>query len=468
MPEPSKVALYARISSDQEGTALGVTRQLQDCRALADRLGWSVAEEYVDNDLSGFTGKKRRPAYERMLADLVDGARDAVIVYHVDRLTRRPIELEQFLDAITTAKVHHVRFVAGADVNIGNGDGLMVLRMMAAVAANESDSKSRRVKRKLDEVAALGKPHGGSRRPFGFEDDKITHRRDEADAIRTVVARFIAGESLRSLTLWMDEQGIKSVFDKPWRTSTLRDMMTNPRTAGLRAHRGEVIGPAVWKPIITAEDQRRVIAVIATRANTNRRTPRTSLLTGLLRCGRCGHTLYASRRENSRRYVCMGEPDHQGCGRLTVVAGPLEELVQAAVLYRLDTQQLADALAGRNSADQETASLSDALATDREQLDELATMYAAREIGRAEWVTARQQIDARIKDLERRLSRITRNDALGGLVGNGAALGAQWADLNLSRQHAIVRALLDHAVIAPSERRGSTLDPSRVDLVWRI
>lgn len=35
--------------------------------------------------------------------------------------------------------------------------------------------------------------------------------------IRDVVARFIAGESLRSLTMWMDEQGIRAVFDKPWR-----------------------------------------------------------------------------------------------------------------------------------------------------------------------------------------------------------------------------------------------------------
>jgi site-specific DNA recombinase len=164
----------------------------------------------------------------------------------------------------------------------------------------------------------------------------------------------------------------------------------------------------------------------------------------------------------------MGGPDHQGCGRLTVAADPLEDLVQASVLYRLDTPQLADALAGRNSLDEETAGLSDALAKDRDQLDELATMYAAREIGRNEWVTARQSIDARVKDLERHLSRITRNDALSGIVGNGVALGAQWADLNLSRQHAIVRAVLDHAVISPTERRGAGLDPGRVDLVWRI
>jgi site-specific DNA recombinase len=47
----SAAAMYARIGSDTEGRALGVTRQLQDCRRLADTLGWPVAQEYVDNDL---------------------------------------------------------------------------------------------------------------------------------------------------------------------------------------------------------------------------------------------------------------------------------------------------------------------------------------------------------------------------------------------------------------------------------
>lgn len=69
-------ALYARTSSDQDGTALGVGRQLADGRKLAAGLGWRVAEEYVDNDLSVYSGKNR-PSYQRMLADLRDGHRDA-------------------------------------------------------------------------------------------------------------------------------------------------------------------------------------------------------------------------------------------------------------------------------------------------------------------------------------------------------------------------------------------------------
>src|SRR3712207_7200186 len=85
-------AVYARIGSDTKGRALGLARQLEDCRRLADQAGWTIAQEYVDNDLSAYSGNLR-PAYQQMLTDLADGLREAVIYYHVDRLTRRPVEI---------------------------------------------------------------------------------------------------------------------------------------------------------------------------------------------------------------------------------------------------------------------------------------------------------------------------------------------------------------------------------------
>jgi hypothetical protein len=49
---PRAAAIYARISSDIAGTDAGVQRQVEDCRKFADSLGWPVAGEYVDNDIS--------------------------------------------------------------------------------------------------------------------------------------------------------------------------------------------------------------------------------------------------------------------------------------------------------------------------------------------------------------------------------------------------------------------------------
>ena len=459
------MAVYARISSD-DGTALGVARQLRDCRRLAEELGWGVAEEYVDNDVSAY-GAKRRDGYERMLADLADGYRDGVIVYHPDRLTRRPIELEHFVEVLTSAGVRPVRFVAGAPVDLGDGDGLLVLRMLAAVAANESASKSRRVRRKLDEVAASGRPHGGSQRPFGYEADRITIRPDEAELVRALVARFVAGESVRSITAWLQAEHIPTVSGRPWRTTSVHQMLSSARIAGLRVHRGEVIGDAVWDPIITRAEHDQVLASIEARRMSGRRAPRRYLLSTLLRCGRCQGRLYSAARATTRRYVCLSGPDKNGCGGVSVISVPVEELITDAVLYRLDTPAMADTLAGRAKADAQAAGLAEAIAADRAQLDELAGLYAQRQIAVREWMTARRPIEDRIVGTERRLARMTHSDALTGLVGNGNALRAQWDELNLSRQHAIIAAVLDHAVIAPVPR-GGRFDPRRVDPIWRL
>jgi len=466
MPKPARsAAVYARISSDQDGTALGVGRQLDDCRRLADDLGWVVTEEYVDNDLSAW-GAKRRPEYKRMLEDLAEGRRDGVLVYHQDRLTRRPAVLEHFVDVLTKAGAG-LQFVSGAQVDVASGDGRFVLRVLGAVAANESASKSRRVRRKLDEVAAAGRPHGGSQRPFGFEDDRITHRPDEAAVIRQLADRFLAGESLRSLAVWLDDQGVKTVNGGPWRTPTLGGLLASPRNAGLRQHRGEVIADAVWDPIISPETRERILARQLDRKVTGRRSPRCYLLTGLLRCGRCDNKLYSAARATTRRYVCSSGPDHGGCGRLTIVADPLEDLIARAVLHRLDSPDLAAALDGRTNTDAAGAGGADAIAQDHAQLEELAAVYAAKQITMREWLAARKAIEARIEQAQRRLARTTRTDALVGLPGTGARLSGSWSELNLTRQAAIVAAVMDRAVILPGTgARG--FDPDRVKPIWRV
>lgn len=61
-----KVAVYTRISRDDEGDALGVTRQRDDCERLVDLRGWSVAKIYEDNDVSAFKRNVRRPEFELM------------------------------------------------------------------------------------------------------------------------------------------------------------------------------------------------------------------------------------------------------------------------------------------------------------------------------------------------------------------------------------------------------------------
>ena len=243
-------AIYARISSEQTGQALGVQRQLEDCRMLATERGWTVAEEYIDNDISAFKGKDR-PQYARMLADIEAGRRDAVLAYHQDRLTRRPMEWEQFVELCDRAGVEQLATVT-SDINFGNDNGMLVARITAAVAANESARKSARIKRKIQQNVEQGKPNGGAQRPFGYESDKVTVRESEAAIIRVLVDRFLAGESVRSLVVWLNAQEVPtSAAAEEWRTPTLRAVLISGRIAGIRDHHGVAAGPAAWPAIIS-------------------------------------------------------------------------------------------------------------------------------------------------------------------------------------------------------------------------
>jgi site-specific DNA recombinase len=314
-----------------------VQRQLEDCRKLAADRGWNVAEEYVDNDISAFRGKAR-PAYQQMLSGIAAGSRDGVIVYNLDRLTRQPIQFEQFSEACERAGVDQVATVT-TDINIGNDDGLFTARILAAVAAKESGRKSERLKRKARQNAEAGKPGGGPNRPFGYEADKITVNTAEAEIIGQLVARTLAGESARSLAAWMDDQGVSTISGGQRRSGTIRQMLLSARIAGLRAHNGEIVGPAMWEPIITGEQRQQILNVFAARKASGKRAPRSCLLTGLLRCGKCGSRLFSSARQLERRYVCISGPDHRGCGGITVTAPPVEEWISEAVLYPLDTRR---------------------------------------------------------------------------------------------------------------------------------
>lgn len=88
-----RAGIYTRTSWDLEGQRAGVERQRVDCETLCTARGWEIAQYFEDNDRSAYTGKKRW-AYEQMLAAVDDGALDAIVIWHNDRLHRSPRELE--------------------------------------------------------------------------------------------------------------------------------------------------------------------------------------------------------------------------------------------------------------------------------------------------------------------------------------------------------------------------------------
>ncbi|MHC5557691.1 recombinase family protein [Kocuria sp. U4B] len=115
-----RAVIYARISQDSEEQRIGVDRQLTDCRVAAKARGWTVVDEFIDNDVSA-TRSKRRPEYERMLTDIRASKVDALLTWDVDRLTRTPRELE---DVIDLADAHGLALASiGGEIDLSTPQG---------------------------------------------------------------------------------------------------------------------------------------------------------------------------------------------------------------------------------------------------------------------------------------------------------------------------------------------------------
>jgi site-specific DNA recombinase len=466
-----RAGIYARISSDPQGRRLGVARQIADCERLAADLGWEIHDTYVDNDISAWSGKPR-PEYQRLCEDIKAGTVDGLVVWHADRLHRHPRELEDFMALCDAAGDVAIRTVTAGDLDLGDSTGRAVARILGAVARKESDDRSARIRRKHLELAAKGAVPGGGTRPYGYTPDRLHLVPDEAAVVREAARRVIAGESQRSVCSDLNERGITTSTGRAWTLQTLGRLLRSARISGRREHHGEVVAPAVWPAIISAADSDRLRGLRGRTAGPapSGRVPRRYLLTGgLLRCGRCGTPMVSRpRSDGTRRYVCARGPGFGGCGRMATVAEPVEALVAEAVLQRLDTPELAAALADVRQADAEADRIHADLSADEALLDEAAGDYAARTLSHREWMAARQPIQARIDAARRRLSRISPTHRIDEYAGRSGLLREAWATLPLTRQHAIIRLILDHVVVHPAVKGRNTFDLTRFHPVWRL
>lgn len=465
-----RAAIYTRISDDRGGLGLGVTRQLDDCRALAEREGWQVVAELSDNDVSAYTGK-RRPGFEALREHIAAGEVDVVVVWHVDRLYRRPKELERLIDLVESAGVL-VATITSGDFNLSTANGRAMARVGVAIASHESDHKSERIRRKMLELAEAGRPAGGGARPYGFDRDGVTIVAAEADLIREAATRLLAGEPVRAILADWTARGIESPSGGQWRHGSFVRVMQRWRNCGVREHYGEPKGEGQWPAILDRETVERLRAMLTDPARRPPRAPQSYMLRGLLTCGRegCGALLISKPRAGSRRaYSCAKGPALPGCGRLSALADPLEDEVVGRVAARLAGQGLATAIeqlqASSDDTDDDGAG---ELVQLRSRLDELsADYYEHGLVAKSEYLSRRDGIERRIAALEERMARTTGAGVLAQLPADEAAIAGAFATRDTAWCRAVLGAVLVRVVLLPS-KGGSRFRPERVVCEWKV
>jgi site-specific DNA recombinase len=473
-----QAGVYARISDDRRGGAgLGVQRQVEDCRTLAERLGWSVAGVYVDNDVSAYSGKPRKD-YQRLLADIRAGHITGVLAWHTDRLHRSPVELEEY---ITVCELHAAitHTVQAGPLDLSTPSGRMIARQLGAVARFESEHKGERVRAARQHAAMAGRWQGGCR-PFGFEADGITIRPAEASAIARTTEAIVSGASLRSVVRDLNVEGHRTAWDREWNSQAVRAMLCRPRNAGLTRY-GDETFPAVWPAIVPEATWRAAVSILGNPARRTSMGNRVKWLgSGLYLCGVCGKPDLRVSTAGGKRlpaYRCKARDNTRQTGHVTRAAMPLDAYVERLVVARLQCPDAAELFAEPADPDLDANALHIETAAIGQRLDDLSTAFADGAITVSQLRAGTDKLRARLAEIEDTLASATAVNPLIGLAGQSDIAEIWYGTtpdrsdgLDLGRRRAVLTKLITITVLPTSRGRrpdGTYFDPTGIRITWK-
>ena len=315
-------ALYARVSSDRQDVDLSVAAQLRALRDYAQRNGYLVAREYVDEAESGRIAD--RPQFSRMLdeASKPEAPFKEILVWKFSRFTRKREHAVAFKSMLRRRGVRVVSITEQAD---DTPTGKLLEAIIESVDEFYSENLAQEVLRGMREAATRGfwmttyAPYGYRR---VYVQDGIKKRpklelNPPADAVvRRIFDMVLQGRSILDVTKTLNAEGIPTTNGKKWLKTTIHTMLDN------EAYTGTLVWGAKAKdgaPPVRVEDAhpaivskrdfqkaRKLLASRAPKKMNPRRASSPYLLSGLVKCETCGKAMTAAEAKSGRYtyYIC--------------------------------------------------------------------------------------------------------------------------------------------------------------------
>jgi len=467
-----RAGIYCRISHDSEREGLGVARQEEDCRKLADRENLIIAGVYVDNDISASTkSAKVREEYDRLLSDARAGRLDVIVAYSNSRLTRRPAEWIELINLANTDKIR-IKTVASGEHDLSTADGRAVALTIAAWDAAEAERTAERVTRAHAQRALAGMSHGGPR-PFGWDrtdNHALRINPSEAAVIRESAQRLLAGENMWSIVVDLKKRGITSSKGNPFSTVTLRNVLLRWSNCGVRTRNGIETAEAQWPPIIDRATHERVVALLTdpNRRTNNRGTAAKYLLTSIAHCSECdGYLVGVNARTGTEkngkirtitsRYCCR----NVGCVKVSRRMDWIDDHVTRVVLGLLEKDGVRFLARDENAA----RAAADRIASLEAKLALVADDYADDKITNEQFRRINDRIRPELETAKSDLRQAQPTIDIAQYTGPGVR--KVWEESDIDVRKNIIRALNMRIVVSPTGTgNGRTYDPNKTIITW--
>ena len=332
-PAGGNAIIYARYSSHNQRD-VSIEQQIEACRKHAAELGLTITDTYEDRAISGRTDN--RPAFQRMMRDAEDGKFQYVLAWKSNRMGRNMMQ----------AMVNESRLMdCGVKVFYAEEDfddsaaGRFALRSMMNVNQFYSDNLAEDVRRGLMDNASKCMANG--RQPLGYkrgEGGKVVVDEPAAAIVREIYTRIASGEMFMDIARDLNRRGIKTQSGSEWNKSSFKVLCRNERYRGIYIYGDTRIEGGI-PPIVDDVLWYKVQEVLKVKKSKNRHhcpSDEDYLLTGKLRCGKCGgYMIGMSGRSKTgdvhHYYACQNRRVGHTCDKKNIRRDVVEPAVAQAI-----------------------------------------------------------------------------------------------------------------------------------------
>ena len=315
-------ALYARVSSERQDVDLSVAAQLRALRAYAEKNGYLVVREYVDEAESGKVAD--RPQFQKMLDEAAkpEAPFKEILVWKFSRFTRKREHAVAFKSMLRRRGIRVVSITEQAE---DNATGRLLEAIIESVDEFYSENLAQEVVRGMREAASRGfwmttyAPYGFKR--VHVQDGPKKRPKLELDppddgVVRRIFDMALQGRSTLDIAKTLNSEGIPTSNGKKWLKTTIHFILTNEAYAGTvvwgaNAKDGQppVRVEDAHPAIVSRREFRRIAGMMQSRAPKKvnpRRISSPYLLSGLAKCETCGKAMTAAEAKSGKYtyYIC--------------------------------------------------------------------------------------------------------------------------------------------------------------------
>ena len=229
-----RVLAYCRVSTKQEEQHNSYETQRA---AYIDKINknpdWKLVRIFADKGITG-TSVKNRKEFNKMIQFCKQGKADMIITKSISRFARNTVDCLHYTRLLKEIGVDV--YFEEQKIHSTQPGAEFYITLYGSLAQSESENISANVRWGKEQSAKKGKVTFHYKNFLGYErgeDGKPVINVRQADVIRFIYDRYLAGDSMMEITKKLGDLKIPSpAGNEKWQCTTVRSILTNERYKG--------------------------------------------------------------------------------------------------------------------------------------------------------------------------------------------------------------------------------------------